>query len=366
MRKITHFKTLLIVIAMIVGSANTSAQVVISQVYGGGGNSGATLKNDFIELYNRGTSPVSLNGWSVQYTSATGSVTSWTTANSTNLPNVTLNSGQYFLIQEAAGTGGTASTVTPDLTGTIALSGTAGKVALCNSTTPPTTADFTSTAPSGSSIVDFVGFGSTATQYEGTAPAPAPSNTTAIFRNSGGLTDTNVNSADFTTGAPNPRNTTNYQSMSSSAPVTFSVPATGSYFSTQNVTLSSITALAKIYYTTDNSDPSSSGTKVLYSTSITVTTTTTIKAIAYDASNANPSGITNVVLTFPAFTEVADIATLKAGLKDGTTIYKLTDQAVLTYKSASRNAKYIQDATGAVLIDDAGGKTNTSLWKRIL
>jgi hypothetical protein len=40
-----------------------STTVVISQVYGGGGNAGATLRNDFIELYNRGAVPVSLNGW---------------------------------------------------------------------------------------------------------------------------------------------------------------------------------------------------------------------------------------------------------------------------------------------------------------
>src|SRR5262249_3049522 len=32
--------------------------VKISQVYGGGGNSGATYKNDFIELFNQSTSPV--------------------------------------------------------------------------------------------------------------------------------------------------------------------------------------------------------------------------------------------------------------------------------------------------------------------
>ncbi len=51
------------------------AQVVISQVYGGGGNSGAPYQNDFIELFNRGTSDQSLVGWSVQYTSATGTGT---------------------------------------------------------------------------------------------------------------------------------------------------------------------------------------------------------------------------------------------------------------------------------------------------
>jgi len=49
-----------------------SSSIVISQLYGGGGNSGATLKNDFIELYNRGGVPASVSGWSVQYSSAAG------------------------------------------------------------------------------------------------------------------------------------------------------------------------------------------------------------------------------------------------------------------------------------------------------
>ena len=62
-----------------------SPDIVISEVYGGGGNSGATLTNDFIELFNRGSSAVSLNGWSVQYASTIG-----TTWSRTNLTNVTL------------------------------------------------------------------------------------------------------------------------------------------------------------------------------------------------------------------------------------------------------------------------------------
>ena len=78
-----------------------SSGVVISQVYGGGGNAGATLKNDFIELFNLGNAPVNLNGWSVQYVSAAGTGT-WAV---TNLTNVTLAPGQYYLVQEAAGTG---------------------------------------------------------------------------------------------------------------------------------------------------------------------------------------------------------------------------------------------------------------------
>jgi predicted extracellular nuclease len=47
-----------------------SNTIVISQVYGAGGNSGAPYRNDFIELFNLGTTTVSLNGWSVQYASS--------------------------------------------------------------------------------------------------------------------------------------------------------------------------------------------------------------------------------------------------------------------------------------------------------
>ncbi|WP_432382760.1 lamin tail domain-containing protein [Duganella sp. P38] len=54
-------------------SALAAAPVVISQVYGGGGNSGANYKADFVELFNRSDAPVSLAGWSVQYGSSGGS-----------------------------------------------------------------------------------------------------------------------------------------------------------------------------------------------------------------------------------------------------------------------------------------------------
>ena len=114
-----------------------SADIVISQVYGGGGNSGATYTHDFIELFNRGTTPVSLAGWSVQYASATGTGNFGSSATQlTELPSVTLAPGQYLLIQEAQGSGGTTALPAPDVTDAtpIAMSGTGAKVALVTST----------------------------------------------------------------------------------------------------------------------------------------------------------------------------------------------------------------------------------------
>src|SRR5690349_19124600 len=78
-----------------------STSVVISQVYGGAGCGTvgcSTYKNDYIELHNVSNSPVSINGWSVQYSAAAG--TSWQV---TNLPNVSIAAGQYFLVAEGAG-----------------------------------------------------------------------------------------------------------------------------------------------------------------------------------------------------------------------------------------------------------------------
>lgn len=193
MRKF-YLQFLLLFIFFIAISRTAGSQVIISQVYGGGGNSGATFKNDFIELFNRGASSVNLSGWSVQYASSTG--TTWT---KTDLTNVTLAPGQYYLIQEAPGAGGTANLPTPDATGFIAMSATAAKIALVNNTTL-----LSGSCPLASTI-DFIGFG-TANCFEGSVAA-ALSNTTAHLRAGNGCTDNNINSSNFTAGTPTPRNT---------------------------------------------------------------------------------------------------------------------------------------------------------------
>lgn len=174
-----------------------SNDLVLSQVYGGGGNSGATLKNDFIEIFNRGTSAVNVSGWSVQYTSATGSAWSTTALSGSIQP------GHYYLVQEAAGGGGTTNLPTADATGTIAMSLSSGKVALVRSTAALSCN--TACVPS-ANIADFVGYGSSANAFEGGGPTPTLTNTTAAQRGGVGCTDTDSNAADFATAAPAPRN----------------------------------------------------------------------------------------------------------------------------------------------------------------
>ncbi|HEX9075233.1 MAG TPA: lamin tail domain-containing protein, partial [Anaerolineae bacterium] len=190
----------LLALVLLVGSLPIPAQaaspnVVISQIYGGGGNSGATYKNDFVELFNRGTTPVSVTGWSVQYASASGSAWQATALVGSIAP------GQYYLVQEAAGTGGTVNLPTPDATGAIPMSATGGKIALVNTSTPLTG----SGCPFGASIVDFIGYdGANCSE---TSPAATLSNSAAAFRDRNGCVDTDNNVVDFAAGAPSPRNT---------------------------------------------------------------------------------------------------------------------------------------------------------------
>lgn len=167
--------------------------VVISQIYGAGGNNGATYKNDYIEIFNAGTVAVDIGGWSVQYASSAGS--SWQV---TGIPGGTqLKAGQYLLIRQQAGAGGTVDVV-GDVNGNIPMSATAGKVALVRSTTA-----LSGTNPAG--VEDIVSFGTASTPTEG-SPTPTLSATSAAFRAADGCTDTNSNSADFSLAAPLPRN----------------------------------------------------------------------------------------------------------------------------------------------------------------
>ena len=91
------------------------------------------------------------------------------------------------------------------------------KVALLNVTTA-----LSGQCPTGATILDEVGYGTTANCFEGSGPAPAPSgNTQSALRSGGGCTDANNNAADFTAATANPRNTA---SATNQCPGTFAPP----------------------------------------------------------------------------------------------------------------------------------------------
>ncbi len=173
--------------------ACTGSSVVISQVFGGGGNTGAPYQTDFIELHNRTGAAVSLEGWSVQYASRTSA--SWNAVALTG----SLPAGGYLLVAGASGTNGS-PLPTPDVTSTLNLSATDGKVLLAKVATA-----FTVNCPkTDANVADFVGFG-TADCSLGSA-AGSPTNAAALMRLGEGCVDTSNNAADFNVQAPTPRN----------------------------------------------------------------------------------------------------------------------------------------------------------------
>ncbi|MEO7058717.1 MAG: lamin tail domain-containing protein, partial [Lapillicoccus sp.] len=185
----------LVATAPLAHAVSATAPVVITEVYGGGGNSGATYRNDFIELTNTSASPVDLTGWSVQYAASTGTTWSTTPLSGQILP------GQYYLVAEAAGTGGTTDLPTPDVVGTIPLSGGNGKVALVSSAAALSGCAAGCSTAAG--VVDFVGYGS-ADDSAGGHPAPGLSNPTSAQRDVS-ASNTADNAADFAGEAPTPK-----------------------------------------------------------------------------------------------------------------------------------------------------------------
>lgn len=196
-------------------SYSQSTTLVISQVYGAGGNSGAPLNADYVELHNISSVSQSLAGLSIQYASAT-STAAWSGVAA--LPSVSIPPGGYFLIQmSSTGTNGAAlPAVDHPASPTIAMSATSGKVALVQGTTA------LSGCPT-ANVIDKVGYGTS--NCSETTAAAVLSVTEAGFRNNNGCTDTDNNQADFTNGTPAPRNSASPVFICGSVPTPPSITA---------------------------------------------------------------------------------------------------------------------------------------------
>jgi Lamin Tail Domain len=193
---------LLLLLALLVvapAAHGTSTGLVVSQVYAGGGNSGATYANDFVELLNRGSTAVDLSGWTLQYAAASSTSWSATTLSGTVQP------GRYLLVMLASSGSIGSALPSPDLVGTTNLAVSGGKVAVVHDTNALTCGASAGSCSAVASVVDLVGYGS-ATDYEGAAAATAGSATLADARAASGCTDTDQNGSDFATAAPTPHN----------------------------------------------------------------------------------------------------------------------------------------------------------------
>jgi Lamin Tail Domain len=209
-----HLLVLLSALALPFGVASArgsgAGSLVVGELYAAGGNSGAAYADDYVELFNRGSSSVAVDGWTLQYASA--SSTSWqSTALSGTIP-----AGGRYLVQLASGGANGAALPAADATGTSNLAVTGGKVALVDDATSLSCGDSAGSCSAVSGVEDLVGYGS-AVDYEGSGAAPAGSATNAVTRTDS-CTDTDDNAADFATAAPDPQNSAASASACSASP----------------------------------------------------------------------------------------------------------------------------------------------------
>ncbi len=300
--------------------------LIISQVYGGGGNSGSVFTNDFVELYNPTPAPVDLSTYSLQYASAA----STSAPSGTLVLQGTIQSGKYFLVELAAGAANTGALPTPDFapsSNAFNMSGTTGKVILVNGTTTLTTS-----CPNAAQATDFVGWGpATGTTANcsygdstGANRASATTNGTSLALNSSNSW-TGVNKTDYTAVTPNPRNSAFGGTTSTALSITGTAFTPTAVMQGMSTTLSVVvspgTTTANIAVTANLSSLGGSATQALaltsantYSSTVTVPAATAPNtyAIAVQATSSDPAVTGSANLTVNAATVTTPIATVQA------------------------------------------------------
>jgi hypothetical protein len=353
MKKIS---TILFAFLCMAGISSVAAQtpdVIITEIYGGGGNSGATLKYDYVELYNTTNAGVNIGGWSLQYYAATN----YTKPGATNIlvfaEGTIIPAKEHFLIQCVSGGNNGSDLPTPNVTAQSSFSNLAagaGKIVLYTTGEPLALPNTIEAITALANLKDYVPFGTTAIPVWGSAmSANASATKSASRKKADGVYQYTQNIGnDFEITDPNPQN---YVPANQVAAPEFT-PAAGNLFSAQNVTITCDTEGATIRYTIDGTEPTASSAE--YTSAIPVSATTTIKAKAYKAG-MDESVLSTATYAFPV--EYNTIAELRAAATGKPVLYTGVAQVTFaaTSTSGNRNAKYIQDNTGAILIDDANG-----------
>jgi lamin tail-like protein len=199
MSKVLLLALLCVLLAVPAAARASATGVVVSQIYGGGGNTGASFRNDYVELLNAGTSSVDISGWTLQYATAAGTTWQPTPLSGTIAP------GRYYLVQLASNGDVGASLPAPDASGTSNLAATSGKIALARRTTALACGATAGSCSAEPLVEDLVGYGA-ASDFEGAGSAPALSSTVAALRAGDGCVDAGVNATDFAAAPPSPRN----------------------------------------------------------------------------------------------------------------------------------------------------------------
>lgn len=328
-RKIRRLLSILLVCTLLIGSMNMPQiafaaesvdHLVISQVYGGGGNKGAPYNSDFVELYNPTDQTVDLKDWSVQYASKTGSTWKMATLSGSLAPS------HYYLIKLNGGSNGV-DLPDADASGSISMnSGSGGKVALASKSDAITGQD-------DKAVVDFVGYGS-ANESEG-SPIKGMSATKSVQRLTG--VDTDNNSSDFTSASPNPRS--GIDPNASKVAIPEANIGSGYVLSGSAITFKTVTDGAFIEYNTKASDHITwtSGSAITVSKDVNVyargvktgMTTSDVAKFEYDVIETDPITLSQV-----------------KELSDGTD--GILTKGIITHIDYKR--VYVQDDTGAVML----------------
>lgn len=194
------------------GVAPKRGDLVISQVYGGGGEVGATYQHDFVELFNRSKSRISLNGLSLQYA---GSTNDFSVGNVLPLTGSVPPGGYVLIGLGTADPAVGAALPLPDQSGGLQLGVASGKVALAPTLTPLACGG--ATRCERGKLLDLVGYGAV-TDFEGAQSVLPLEATKSAARKGDGCTDTEDNRADFTLETPVPRSSANAANPCSSPP----------------------------------------------------------------------------------------------------------------------------------------------------
>jgi hypothetical protein len=227
-----------------------SPDLVISQVYTRGGEPGATFRNDYVEVFNRGNTSVNIADYTLQVLvnappGFPGGLVPINILFVSSSGGVPVLPGEYKLYQfGSSGNNGAALPVTPDASATdFNLPSGAGRVALVKGRANAAFAHVGCAVGVDASLADFVSYGA-ATCVEGAENLPAPSPTAAAVRNVGGCADTDNNVADFAAAAPNPRATS-----SPVRPCNMPAPARTVQFEAAGASVNEAAGFAEIFVT---------------------------------------------------------------------------------------------------------------------
>ncbi|HEX6186227.1 MAG TPA: Calx-beta domain-containing protein [Pyrinomonadaceae bacterium] len=249
-----------------------SPDLVISQVYTRGGETGATFRNDYIEIFNRGNTTINLANYSIQMLVIAnpqpgfpGGLIGATNRFVSSGGGGPLAPGEHRrIVLGSSGSNGVLLPGSVSPNNDFNMPGDFGRVAIVRGAAP--LGQFGCPVGTDAALVDFFSYG-TATCAEGPTVFPAPTATNAALRNSNGCADTDNNVTDFTSVAADPRT-----DSTPAPPCNLAAPANTIQFETAFAVVDESAGSAEIFVT--RTGDTTGAASVQYATSNNTSDTT--------------------------------------------------------------------------------------------